>query len=1121
MIKNCNLSNEEKEEKSLKKLKYLTKLYNLLEKNIGEYNSFPKLMNFLLINEFKQNDNNIKKWILKTIFSNVKIMKKTHFDDILNFKTDDIKSNFDKLDIKDPIFECLNSEENKVFEQILLNYFENNIISCFENILKNNKDKNIKEGKELISDNKDFFKGFQRSVDIYSEIYENEDNYRVKKLYSIAYIKIYLKLFVKLIMENDLEMNIIHINEVINEINNIKYKNIIRIYIYKLFLYISADEKEFFDFDYEKYKITFFKDFKLKDEKIEINYCYFLPQDNLKDKYMEVLQLFDQFSEKDYTDEKKKKLFNKEIKDIPFEIITNIVINRIIINMGINDGYSDKKNDNALNFWKEIILSKIKKCKLSKLMTMYLDKKKYEENQLKTKLDQEGFLISLYGLRYCIKSLKNEAEHKNFYTAVLHKKKEQVPFDKDQIPGINPIKNKRFIINGFLTKKIEILKIKYYDIFSDKYENVLDLRYLLLNFILASYLFFAECQNKKLELLPTDKSYINTMKFDFKKIQNSLKEENINSVEIFMHLIFERVSDLIVKSNNFLNKTPQEKKDLENKIDEIIIDTIDNYDEYKVKYIKENYSLIKNKEEHKDYLLVKELIPTEELNEDMKLFILTKTINEEKKNYFEKYILKIGFEKCQEKYPLIFQVLFNKEDVENLKYLDDINNFINYLIKKFSHKITRKEANEKAINNIEFNINEKLRNKFLESWNNLSKQKIKELSELSENSPFINFLIDKKDPENQIIRIYNYFIKVQNNFLLPIINHNQNKEGILHFYIDTLQKEINIQNLRNNQIDLSEINLKQIIIKNSKRNIFSKNDEDIDYTHYNSFIYDLDSIEKELGEIILPGIRRFKENSFKYFTFWGEDNAEILTKFAKRYKQIKIDENDKQNLMNYVKKNYLEKSMKELYESFFVLFFYLNEEKIEIDLNNNLIELKKLIPDNLYLSEDFNIFIEEKGKEFSSNKIIEIFLYLEHLYYELLQNNINIEDFKKDINDIEIIKDKLEKLECKEEFVRMLRRYITRNLIGNKNLSVDLKEDLLNNIYQADLWGIEQMKNFDEITKILNTELKDINITIRQSITLYESIGEKDKETVKELVQEVKEEEDELDNSNEVENLLE
>ena len=144
----------------------------------------------------------------------------------------------------------------------------------------------------------------------------------------------------------------------------------------------------------------------------------------------------------------------------------------------------------------------------------------------------------------------------------------------------------------------------------------------------------------------------------------------------------------------------------------------------------------------------------------------------------------------------------------------------------------------------------------------------------------------------------------------PIIEHNQNKNDILHFYIDSLQKKISIQNSKNNQIDLSELDLDSIIIKNSKRNIFNKENDNIDYINYNSFIYDLDSIEKELGEKILPGKCLFEENNLKYCTFWAEGNKEILTMFAKRYKQQEINEKEKEILMNFVKKNYLgEKKM--------------------------------------------------------------------------------------------------------------------------------------------------------------------------------------------------------------------
>ena len=511
--------------------------------------------------------------------------------------------------------------------------------------------------------------------------------------------------------------------------------------------------------------------------------------------------------------------------------------------------------------------------------------------------------------------------------------------------------------------------------------------------------------------------------------------------------------------------------------------------------------------------MIKDLVPIEELNENEKYFMLTKFFNEEEKekNYFEHYILKVGFNTCFEKYPLLCRVLFYNKEVEVLKYLSDINNLSNKLINKFSHKISRKEANDKQIINNDFIIDQTLIDKFLNSWNKLT------YSKLSRESPIINFLIDKEelDPNNQINLAYKNFIKQQNDFLNSIIypyntkKNQENKNAILYFYFDTLKKRINIQDSKNNQIDLSDLDLNTIIIKNSKRDIFNKDNDLINYTNYNSFIYDLDSIEKELGEKILPGKCLFedsKEKPLKHFIFWNEGNKEILTMLANRYNQKKIDEKEKEQMMKFVKENYRgAKKMKEFYESFFILFFYLNEDKNELNLENNLNNLLDTIPHDLNLSTDFNNFLEKEGRNIKLNKLLEIFLYLEHLYFEINYNNIEDDYLKKEINDFENIKNKIEKLNIKDEFIKALRRYITRYLIGNKNILVELKgENLINEFYKSDLWGINEMKKFDDIKHVLNAELSGVNIKIIEAFSLYEIIGQKERENFKEFSDEMK-----------------
>ena len=192
--------------------------------------------------------------------------------------------------------------------------------------------------------------------------------------------------------------------------------------------------------------------------------------------------------------------------------------------------------------------------------------------------------------------------------------------------------------------------------------------------------------------------------------------------------------------------------------------------------------------------------------------------------------------------------------------------------------------------------------------------------------------------------------------------------------------------------------------------------------------------------------------------------------------------------------------LKEFYESFRILFFYLdeNKNKIQLNLDKNMNEFLKYIPPDLNLSNDFYLFLNEEGKSFKLDKIVDIFLYFEHLYFgfyyfkhenEFKENRENI--------DLELLFELDD--EFKNEFIKALRRYITRYLIGNKNIDNIKNENLIKEFYKSDLWGINYMKQFDEVKNKLETYLKNINIKIDNAFGLYELFGVKDIETIKPL----------------------
>ena len=666
------------------------KLFIILNEKIGKNQNYPKIMNFILKNEYELfSDGNIRSFLIDTVLSNNEFLKDANLESILSriFITHNIIKNLEKLDIKNEVFECLDKKkDNQILDEILISYFDKIINSYFTDLEQINKGKNKEKiFEEFINDEP--YEGFIKTINIFTETYENKDNYYLKKLYSITYIKKYLFKLVNFIHNNAINISFKNINDLIENIVCEKYRNIIKLYIYKLFYFFIGDEENFINYNYEHKNITIFNNFKLNLQKNKINFYNFLPRKSLKELCQSSIKLFEEYKEEDYTNEEKAKEFANKINDP--EVYCNITINKIISKLGLNDIYEEEKyanffllsayvfsSMNIKEFLSYFLIYFYDKEKFTKVLKPFLiyfyDKEKFTK-VLKPKLlikekdnHINGFIYLLYGMRYCFQSL--EKKNKNFYFSLLQN---EIPKDNiNNIPGAMIMENK----NEIIEEKLKSFELKFNDDFnafySYKYKNLLEIRYMILNFILCSYLFFVDCKGEKekelkaLNIIPDNFSYIENMKGNFDLLSERLKIESVDSIEIFMNLIFDNLSNLIVNSGSF--KTEKEKIELENSVDKILLDSIYNFHSYKSEYIMENYELLKKENIDKNYLIVKELTPLSELNDDIYRYFMLDKIQINEKN-FENYIFQVGCDKCQMKYPLLSQIfLFPREDIEKL-----------------------------------------------------------------------------------------------------------------------------------------------------------------------------------------------------------------------------------------------------------------------------------------------------------------------------------------------------------------------------------------------------------------------------------------------------------------------
>ena len=146
-----------------------------------------------------------------------------------------------------------------------------------------------------------------------------------------------------------------------------------------------------------------------------------------------------------------------------------------------------------------------------------------------------------------------------------------------------------------------------------------------------------------------------------------------------------------------------------------------------------------------------------------------------------------------------------------------------------------------------------------------------------------------------IASAYQNFINWQNQFLQSIIDIGKDKK-YLDFYVEELKKQIPIYEANSNQaLSLNNCfsnsdytDFDELINVFTKRDIYNK-DGTINYLKYNTFKYDISSIEEELARLILTGKCLFESDNLKLIQYWGEGfngKSDILDNFFKNINKL-------------------------------------------------------------------------------------------------------------------------------------------------------------------------------------------------------------------------------------------
>ena len=673
-----------------------------------------------------------------------------------------------------------------------------------------------------------------------------------------------------------------------------------------------------------------------------------------------------------------------------------------------------------------------------------------------------------------------------------------------------------------------------------KIRNLSQIGYRLLNFVCYNYLFFSYCldcisEENMNKYLIKNMNILEIIELDWNLLKESLQQKNISSIQIFMNMIFKKLAKLI-KNCKILN-TNLEREEFENKVEKLIEECIQDYTSYSNKYNKENKNQLGlNNLDIKTIVTGLAKVDEETYPESefpmLKYFNLTKYKSKED-------LLKLIDKK--DNHPLLKQILLDIPEIYKMKYLPIFNEFTNFMVKNYSFKISRDDAKNKILENEEIYKNEEFKTKFkkfIKAWNEIKDYAIKYqcrpemlVKDLSSKDPIIYFLNDDGELGYgmYLAAACQNFISWQNSFLQPIIDANTSN-GILFSYINNIKKKIPVQNSKRRNIVLINerfsnskyANINDIIYSFSHRNIFN-GDGTINYYDYNSFIYDYDAIEEELGRIILPGVCQFEgEKELNFVAFWSEGfrggRSEVLSSFYLKYPQKDLDKNEKEKVLNYIKKLMLENNydFKEIFGSIQKLIFYLTD-KDNVKVEEKVIKVLKDAPSYFKLSPEFLGFFSIEEFELACDKIMNLFFFIEHLCFEdlikTLQNEYKEEipeDLKIKIKDKLINKRKDFDLYTIKELGAAVRRFISRYLCGKSQVT-DIKEDrdLSFELSREDLWE-EKIAKLDDLMGIVHNQLGEFKLKVGQAYSFYKLIQEEDNNSILLMNSKNRENEDEF-----------
>ena len=315
--------------------------------------------------------------------------------------------------------------------------------------------------------------------------------------------------------------------------------------------------------------------------------------------------------------------------------------------------------------------------------------------------------------------------------------------------------------------------------------NMSQITYRLLNFLLYSHLFYANC----LDYIPDDqlKNYlhenmkcIEIMQKDWNFLKEALEAKNITSIQIFINLIFKRLSESIKNCSQM--KKQNERDKFEEEVEQLITKCIEEYPDYELEYLEYNNANLGLNTFDIKTIVCEIFQPSEEIY-DFDKFPFLRYFTYTRYRNKDDLIKMLGPKKeYLRKHPLLYQYLQDNSKTKKLKYLPAFNEFTNFMVENYSWQISRQKAKEIKLSSEEIMNDSNFKNKligFKGAWENIknyaTKYKCKDPmkpKKLDENESLIYFLNDDGELGYgmYLAAACQNFIEWQNQFLQPIID---------------------------------------------------------------------------------------------------------------------------------------------------------------------------------------------------------------------------------------------------------------------------------------------------------------------------------------------------------------